>query len=739
MGNTIETILQVLNNKALGGTITDNSDSIILADNNNYIQDFKGKQYGLPTVRYDKGGPLVQQANIFRKGGTKRNIIPGNLPYYFSYDPEKNEYISDYYSDEEDAPDIKWYRSKQAEELKKTHRQVIDPDGGKIKYVPIDVYKAGSWKARGLPNPLYDDLQGGGFYLNPFENEIITGDGKIAVKAEGEFDEFGNQLYETDDGELYTDGSDDFSLGGRIFDNGSTLPPVVDWSREIHSPTFPQDEFQSVLPVDTQGGGITLPEVTAVPNIVDRSTSYKMQETIPNDTLRNRFYDYTTNQGSDNISQRDMAGRFMELYEKSGSPKIEMMPKENGHWISEMPEGTPHEGQPRALYTQDDINGAAMYVGPITYSKEESPIMSELAHAYQYNNPLAKDLGLEQDWEKILEAQENGTYKYQNDDIPDEYGNTAYNRLGNNEYNAHAFIQPVQEEYMLGYLNNFEAPLSYSVNEGVKEYRELYPEQEDEYSSFKDRIMPYQTSGINFMTGERAVPTPGIPEKALGGHLFSLGGDDDSYRVGRYAYNIHDVPGTTLPEVTVNGYAPIILDTYFPVASQEYPITGHSMLAVPHNNLYSSKRTDSQISKLPQQVQESLNHFTGYDFIDKSSASPTYNLITNNCADATLGALNAIFGTNESPFLFTTPGDVMDYSKKMAEKFGGRSYTPKYGMVRTIIPRNKDNYKSTARNFYKYAQNHETDRFEQGGYRGYYEENPSVQEYNWDKLIHGYY
>lgn len=44
--------------KALGGTITNNSDSTILADNNNYIQDFKGRQYGLPTVRYANGGHL---------------------------------------------------------------------------------------------------------------------------------------------------------------------------------------------------------------------------------------------------------------------------------------------------------------------------------------------------------------------------------------------------------------------------------------------------------------------------------------------------------------------------------------------------------------------------------------------------------------------------------------------------------------------------------------------------------
>lgn len=50
--------------KALGGTITNNSDSIILADNNNYIQDFKGRQYGLPTVRYADGG------HLFGDGGT---------------------------------------------------------------------------------------------------------------------------------------------------------------------------------------------------------------------------------------------------------------------------------------------------------------------------------------------------------------------------------------------------------------------------------------------------------------------------------------------------------------------------------------------------------------------------------------------------------------------------------------------------------------------------------------------
>lgn len=56
--------------KALGGTITDNSDSTILADNNNYIQDFKGRQYGLPTVRYANGG------HLFGNGGDGRTTLP---------------------------------------------------------------------------------------------------------------------------------------------------------------------------------------------------------------------------------------------------------------------------------------------------------------------------------------------------------------------------------------------------------------------------------------------------------------------------------------------------------------------------------------------------------------------------------------------------------------------------------------------------------------------------------------
>ena len=55
-----------ISTKALGGTLSGNSDSIVLADNNNYIQDFKGGQYGLPVVRYANGGHLFDDGNTVR-------------------------------------------------------------------------------------------------------------------------------------------------------------------------------------------------------------------------------------------------------------------------------------------------------------------------------------------------------------------------------------------------------------------------------------------------------------------------------------------------------------------------------------------------------------------------------------------------------------------------------------------------------------------------------------------------
>jgi len=59
-----------------------------------------------------------------------------------------------------------------------------------------------------------------------------------------------------------------------------------------------------------------------------------------------------------------------------------------------------------------------------------------------------------------------------------------------------------------------------------------------------------------------------------------------------------------------------------------------------------------------------------------------YNLVTNNCSDATRCALEAISGKKMNPNLFTTPGDVLDFFKenfdvvkdKRKSKFGNPVY-----------------------------------------------------------------
>lgn len=53
--------------------------------------------------------------------------------------------------------------------------------------------------------------------------------------------------------------------------------------------------------------------------------------------------------------------------------------------------------------------------------------------------------------------------------------------------------------------------------------------------------------------------------------------------------------------------------------------------------------------------------------ISKSSRDFDYNLVTNNCSDATRRAVEQIFGEKINPTLFTTPGDVQDF---VAEKTG---------------------------------------------------------------------
>lgn len=92
------------------------------------------------------------------------------------------------------------------------------------------------------------------------------------------------------------------------------------------------------------------------------------------------------------------------------------------------------------------------------------------------------------------------------------------------------------------------------------------------------------------------------------------------------------------PEVEVIQNAPIRVQTYYP-GNSRYPFTGHSQL----------KRKVGDKTKA----------------INKTMDDPDYNLITNNCANNSLDALNYTFGTEESPYFFVTPGDVRDFAKTL--------------------------------------------------------------------------
>lgn len=84
------------------------------------------------------------------------------------------------------------------------------------------------------------------------------------------------------------------------------------------------------------------------------------------------------------------------------------------------------------------------------------------------------------------------------------------------------------------------------------------------------------------------------------------------------------------------------LDTYYPFFSKEYPFTGHSRLGI------MAKDNDGYRSYV----------------IDKSSENKGYNLLTNNCSDATRRALEKTFNKKLNRFLFTTPGAVQDFALK---------------------------------------------------------------------------
>lgn len=116
---------------------------------------------------------------------------------------------------------------------------------------------------------------------------------------------------------------------------------------------------------------------------------------------------------------------------------------------------------------------------------------------------------------------------------------------------------------------------------------------------------------------------------------FGPGGDLDEEPI----YMGELEPAVVKPE-PLDGY----LNTYYPLVSS-FPFTGHSELQLVDFGF-----------KEPITI---TKYGTDYD----------YNLVTNNCSDATRCAVEKIFGEKINPVLFTTPGDVQDFVvKKIGEK-----------------------------------------------------------------------
>ena len=106
------------------------------------------------------------------------------------------------------------------------------------------------------------------------------------------------------------------------------------------------------------------------------------------------------------------------------------------------------------------------------------------------------------------------------------------------------------------------------------------------------------------------------------------------------------LPGFTVTKINTknplyNHSKYITLYTYYPIVSR-YPFTGHSRLSM------------TTIDK---------DRYRRYN-INKTSRHKDYNLITNNCSDATREALEKTFNKKCNPLLFTTPGDVQDFALK---------------------------------------------------------------------------
>ena len=217
------------------------------------------------------------------------------------------------------------------------------------------------------------------------------------------------------------------------------------------------------------GGPIEkVPEVVITPDKNTKILGNNIRGIIKDPVLRNNFYKYILNSDEYRdvpyISDNEKIQRFINLYKKSGNPKV--------HVIS--PHGRPY--YIGGIPFMNDIYASTSY-----YDNEEdnANIVAELSHAYQYNNNYAKQLKLKPG---IIKELKQGVNRIFNED-------EAYDKVGNVEYDAHSIIEPAMHEYISGSTDNFEKYLKNFTNE-VRNYPKYYSSGVDKFASY------YKKGGI---------------------------------------------------------------------------------------------------------------------------------------------------------------------------------------------------------------------------------------------------
>lgn len=187
-----------------------------------------------------------QDVEFLRQGGKKEGselIIPSFLTL-----DENGNYISKYYSDDDQAEDLKWYRSKDSKAFRKQFRlNDLDwedgtPNGKPFMYIPKKKYQELYFnkfkgKFRGF---------GGGTFIDS-NGEI--GDG-MSLRPTGEYAPDGQEYYISPSGDRYTLQPQAFKQGGQM----SVIPEGALHAHKNHMEGAGEDFTAKGIPVvDNKG------------------------------------------------------------------------------------------------------------------------------------------------------------------------------------------------------------------------------------------------------------------------------------------------------------------------------------------------------------------------------------------------------------------------------------------------------------------------------------------------------